>query len=188
MNNFIKSYVSDLMKALNKLESDKIEFIVSKIVDAKKNHNTIFLLGNGGSSATPSHSAGDWAKELKIKTICLTDNASSVTAFGNDTSYDNIFKGQLETFLEPGDIIIGYSGSGNSKNVLNAIQYAKDKGNFSIGITGNYENRKGGRLAKIADISLIVNTTSMERIEDAHLIINHIIKEYIKFIFKECDE
>ena len=180
MNNFIKSYVSDLMKALNKLESDKIEFIVSKIVDAKKNHNTIFLLGNGGSSATPSHSAGDWAKELKIKTICLTDNASAVTAFGNDTAYDNIFKGQLETFLEPGDIIIGYSGSGSSKNVLNAIEFVKNKGNLTIGFTGNYNGNKGGELAMLADISLVVETESMERIEDIHLIINHMIKNFIK--------
>lgn len=99
---------------------------------------------------------------------------------GGTKTNDNIFKGQLETFLDEGDIVIGYSGSGNSMNVINAIQYAKSKGNFTIGITGKYKNGKGGKLSKLTDISLIVNTTSMERIEDIHLIINHIIKEYIK--------
>lgn len=174
-----RKYINDLILALNKLELDKIEIIVSKIISVGERKNTIFLLGNGGSSATPSHSAGDWSKELRIKTLCLSDNASSITAFGNDTSYDNIFKGQLETFLEPSDIVIGYSGSGNSPNVLNAIGFAKSKGNFTIGFTGNYHGNRGGKLAIEADISIIVDTESMERIEDIHLIINHIIKNLV---------
>ena len=180
MKQFLRNYLIDLENALESLDANKLEVISTKLIELKRNHNTVFLIGNGGSSATPSHSAGDWTKELKIKTICLTDNAASITAFGNDTSYDNIFKGQLETFLDEGDIVIGYSGSGNSMNVINAIQYAKEKGNYTIGITGNYKNGKGGKLAKLADLSLIVNTTSMEIIEDIHLIINHIIKNYIK--------
>ena len=180
MKQFLRNYLDDLQNALESLDANKLEKISEKLIELKKKKNTVFLLGNGGSSATPSHSAGDWTKELMIRTICLTDNAASITAFGNDTSYDNIFKGQLETFLVEGDIVIGYSGSGNSMNVINAIQYAKEKGNYTIGITGNYKNGRGGKLAKLADISLIVNTTSMERIEDIHLIINHIIKEYIK--------
>jgi len=188
MKNFLKKYINDLKIALDNLDHQKIEEISKKLIEAKNNHNSVFLIGNGGSSATPSHSAGDWTKELKIKTICLTDNASAVTAFGNDTVYDNIFKGQLETFLEPGDIVIGYSGSGNSENILNAIHYAIEKGNFTIGITGNFNNRKGGKLADLADISLIVNSTSMERVEDVHLIINHMIKDYIKEYFSERNE
>jgi len=121
-----------------------------------------------------------WAKTLGIKAICLTDNTTAVTAYANDTSYENIFKGQLDTFLEKGDIVICYSGSGNSPNVINAIEFAKEQGNYTVGITGNYNNGEGGELGKIADLSIIVNSTSMERIEDIHLIINHIIKEYIK--------
>lgn len=188
MKRLIQTYLDNLKVALDNLNIDIVEQIAQKINEAKQSNNTVFLLGNGGSSATPSHSAGDWTKELKIKTICLTDNASAVTAFGNDKGYDNIFKGQLETFLEQGDIVIGYSGSGNSENVLNAIHYAIEKGNFTIGITGNYNNRKGGKLAKLTDISLIVNTTSMERIEDVHLIINHLIKDYIKEYLSESNE
>lgn len=180
MKNFLKNYIKDLKIALDKLDHQKIEDISNKLIEAKNNHNTVFLIGNGGSSATPSHSAGDWTKEVGIKSLCLTDNVSSVTAFANDTDYSNIFRGQLEIFLSKGDIVIGYSGSGNSENVLNAIQYAKEKGNYTVGITGNYKNGNGSKLAKLADISIVVNTTSMERIEDVHLIINHIIKEYIR--------
>jgi len=176
----IKRYVNDLKLSLDALNYDSIELIVQKIIDVKNKNNTVFLIGNGGSSATPSHSAGDWTKELKIKTICLTDNASAVTAFANDTSYNNIFKGQLETLLDEGDIVIGYSGSGNSVSVINAIQYTKKKGNFTIGFTGNYKGGNGGRLAQVADISLIIKTESMERIEDVHLIVNHLIKDCIK--------
>ncbi len=180
MEKFIRDYQNDLTTALNSINIEKLKLICDIIISAKKNNNTIFLIGNGGSSATPSHSAGDWTKELKIKTICLSDNTPAITAFANDTDYNNIFKGQLETFLGEGDLVIGYSGSGNSPNIINAIEFAKKNGNTTIGITGNYKNGKGGELALIADVSLVVNTTSMERIEDMHLITNHIIKEYIK--------
>lgn len=180
MDIFTSFYKQDLINAIHHLETNKLLVIAAKLIETRKNNNSVFLMGNGGSSATPSHSAGDWTKELNLKTICLTDNTPAVTAFANDTDYSNIFKGQLETFLSEGDIIIGYSASGNSPNVLNAIEYAKSNGNYTIGITGNYKEQNGGKLAQIADISVIAQTTSMERIEDIHLIINHIIKEYIK--------
>ncbi len=180
MKTFFENYTTDLIRAVKRLDYSVLGKIADKIIEAKNNQHTVYLLGNGGSSATPSHSAGDWTKELRIKTVCLTDNTPSITAFANDTEYSNIFKGQLETFLSNGDIVIGYSGSGNSPNVLNAIEYAKSKGNLTIGITGNYKGKQGGKLAKLADMSVVADTTSMERIEDIHLIINHIIKEYIR--------
>lgn len=180
MEQFLNEYIADLNSAVTAIDQALLVKIIEVVKKAKADKKIVYLLGNGGSAATPSHSAGDWTKELGLKTIALTDNAASVTAFGNDTSYENIFRGQLETFLEPGDIVIGYSGSGNSPNVISAINYAKSKGNSTIGFTGNYKNGNGGQLAKLADISLCVDTTSMERIEDAHLIINHMIKEYIK--------
>lgn len=180
MERFLKNYKKDLINAIESLDWKILEEISKRIIDLKNNGHIVYLIGNGGSSATPSHSAGDWTKELKVKTLCLSDNTPSVTAFANDTDYTNIFKGQLETFLSQGDMVIGYSGSGNSQNVINAIEYAKSKGNFTVGITGNYNEKNGGKLIEIADLSLVANTTSMERIEDLHLIINHIIKEYIK--------
>ena len=184
MKTFLDNYKNDLIFAIESLDWNVLQAIADKLIQLKENGNTVYLIGNGGSSATPSHSAGDWTKELKIKTICLTDNTSSVTAFANDTDYSNIFKGQLETFLEVGDIVIGYSGSGNSPNVINAIEYANSRGNFTIGISGDYNKNNGGKLVQMTRLSVVANTASMERIEDLHLIINHIIKEYIKSRFK----
>ena len=180
MREFISDYIKDLTIALSSIDYEKLLQIVDKILEVKHTNRTVFLIGNGGSSATPSHSAGDWMKEIKVKTLCLTDNTPSVTAFANDTDYSNIFKGQLETLLSDGDLIIAYSGSGNSPNIINAIEYAKSRGNLTIGFSGNYNGRKGGKLVEVCDIPLIANTTSMERIEDIHLVINHMIKEYIK--------
>lgn len=180
MKLFFENYKHDLINAIDSLNWETLKEIADRLIQLKKNGNTVYLIGNGGSSATPSHSAGDWTKELKIKTICLSDNTPSLTAFANDTDYSNVFKGQLETFLENGDIVIGYSGSGNSPNVINAIEYSNSKGNFTIGITGNYNDKMGGKLKNICSLSITANTKSMERIEDLHLIINHIIKEYIK--------
>ena len=179
MDKFIKSYIEDLFIALNSINSDTFNKIVRMIIETRERNNTVFLIGNGGSAATPSHSAGDWTKELNIKTVCLSDNIPGLTAWANDTSYENIFKGPLQLFIQKGDLLIAYSGSGNSKNVLNAVRYAKSIGVTTIGMTGNYKGKKGGELAKLADISIVVNTESMERIEDCHLIINHMIKEYI---------
>lgn len=180
MQNFFNNYIAELKKSVDQLDQKVLQQVIKIIQNAKREKRYVFLIGNGGSAATPSHSAGDWTKELGIKTIALTDNASSITAFGNDTSYSNIFKGQLETFLEKDDILIGYSGSGNSPNVIEALLYAKEKGSTTIGITGNYKSGGGGKLKEIADYVICVETTSMEIIEDVHLIINHLIKEYIK--------
>ena len=177
---FVKSYVKDLVDSLERLDINTLEKISLLISKAISNDKKIFMIGNGGSSATPSHSAGDFSKELKARTICLSDNVPSLTAWGNDTSYDNIFKGQLETFLDEGDLVIGYSGSGNSVNVLNAIEFANSKGAHTIAITGNYMGKGGGKIIEIAKINLIFETKSMERIEDLQLIINHMIKESIK--------
>ncbi len=177
---FVQDYIRDLQKAQSNLDLIKLEKITKVIKEAINNKRNIFMLGNGGSSATPSHSAGDFSKELKAKTICLSDNTPAVTAWANDTEYDNIFSGQLEVFMEPNDIVIGYSGSGNSMNVLNALEYANENECFTIGITGNYGGKGGGKIVDTANLSLIIDTESMERIEDIQLIINHIIKEAIK--------
>lgn len=188
MKDFLKFYLSDLIDGLEHIDPDKLTLIADKIVAIKKTAKTIYLMGNGGSSATPSHSAGDWTKELGIKTICLSDNIPLLTSFANDISYESVFKKILETYISEGDLVIAYSGSGNSRNILAAIEFCKSKKIFTIGFTGNYKNGSGGLLAKLADIPLIVNTTSMERIEDMHLIINHIIKEYIKAKFLSSDK
>ena len=181
---FMKNYIEDLQKSLISIESNKIEAIAEKIWQVKSNKNTVFLIGNGGSSSTPSHSAGDWSKELQLRAICLTDNTAALTAFANDLNYESVFIAQLKVFLSEGDVVVAYSGSGNSMNVINAIEYARERGNFVIGISGNYNQGNGGLLKKNADLCIVVDSESMECIEDVHLIINHILKEYIKEKYK----
>ena len=176
----MSDYLFDLKEALSDLDKTAIGEIiesVEKVIDSK---NTIHFIGNGGSAGTPSHSAGDWSKELSVATICHTDNASGMTAWANDTSYEEIFSNQLNVYLKEGDLVLAYSGSGNSENVIQGIHMAKSKSCKTIAFTGNYKGGKGGKLAEIADCALIFNTESMERIEDLQLVVNHIIKESIK--------
>tara|TARA_B100001123_G_scaffold428141_1_gene544615 strand:- start:85 stop:675 length:591 start_codon:yes stop_codon:yes gene_type:complete len=177
---FMDSYVADLSRALNSLSRDSVGMLFSEMLQVMDNGGKVHFIGNGGSAATPSHSAGDWSKELGLPTISHTDNIASLTAWANDTSYANIFVGQLQTWLSKGDLVVGYSGSGNSSNVLNGIIYASENGARTVGITGNYKSGKGGSLAEIADVAIVCDTTSMERIEDLQLIINHIVKEAVK--------
>ena len=179
MKEFIETYINDLNCAFSSFNGNTFKKIVDLILQVRLSKSIIFMIGNGGSAATPSHSAGDWSKELGLKTICLTDNIPGLTAWANDTSFENIFEGPLRIYLKKGDLLIAYSGSGNSKNVLNAVKYAKSIGVTTIGVTGNYRQLKGGKLAKLADIAVVFNTVSMERIEDCHLIFNHMIKEYL---------
>ena len=105
--------------------------------------------------------------------MCIRDRA-------NDTDYSNVFAGQLATFAKAGDLVIAYSGSGNSANVLNGISMAKEAGCRTAAVTGDYNGGAGGELAGIVDVAIVVPTTSMERIEDMQLVINHIVKEAMK--------
>lgn len=180
LNGFIKDYLFDLEAAISELDKNTISEIIECIERVMDSENTIHFIGNGGSAGTPSHSAGDWSKELSVATICHTDNASSLTAWANDTSYEDVFANQLKVYLKTGDIVLAYSGSGNSENVLRGVEIAQKKSCETIAFTGNYKGGNGGKLAKISDYVLIFDTKSMERIEDLQLIVNHIIKEAIK--------
>ena len=170
----------DLEAAISKLDKNTVSLIIECIERVMDSGNTIHFIGNGGSAGTPSHSAGDWSKELSVATICHTDNASGLTAWANDTSYEDVFANQLNVYLKKGDIVLAYSGSGTAENVLRGVELAQQKSCETIAFTGNYKGGNGGKLAKISDYVLIFDTTSMERIEDLQLIVNHIIKEAIK--------
>ena len=141
----------------------------------------IFIFGNGGSGATASHFAGDFNKGIsyglkkRFKVLCLNDNIPAMLALANDCTYDDIFVEQLKNFLSPGDVVIGISGSGNSKNVLKAISYANQKQATIIALTGF----KGGQLKKITQFCLVVPIEDMEKTEDIHLILMHLIKQYL---------
>ena len=177
---FANSYIRDIKKALDHLSIGKLNDLYSLVLGATSSGSTVHFIGNGGSAATPSHSAGDWSKELGLKTLSHTDNASSFSAWANDEGYSQVFVGQLSTFANSDDLVIAYSGSGNSENVLNGVEFANGIGCKTVAITGNYNGFEGGKLAEIVDLAIVIPSTSMERIEDIQLMINHIIKEAVK--------
>ena len=179
-DDFAESYIADLKNALDGISKDSLREFWRMVENTRDGGGSVHFIGNGGSAATPSHSAGDWSKELALRTIAHTDNVASMTAWANDTEYSNIFVGQLSTFLRGGDLVVAYSGSGDSENVVNGINYAKNQGCPTVAVTGDIDDSRGGTIAGVADLSIIAPTGSMERIEDIQLVVNHIIKEAVK--------
>ena len=151
-------------------------------MNAYENGNNIFICGNGGSAATASHFACDINKgvsyglDKRFKIIPLTDSLSTITAYTNDVGYDIIFVEQLKNFFNKGDVLIGISGSGNSRNVLNAIEYVNDHGGISIGWTGF----SGGKLKEISTYSVNANIDDMQISEDLHMIFTHLMMKVLR--------
>ena len=173
-------YLRDVIAVLERMAEDmpiKAAEISSLLATARRSKKRIYIMGNGGSSSTAAHMTSDLNKGAnrddtpRFRAMALSDNTPLLTAWANDSSYEDIFLEQLRDVLEPGDIVIGISGSGNSPNVLRAIDYANSVGATSIGLTGF----DGGELAKIANISYVVPSECMQQIEDIHLIIEHMI-------------
>jgi D-sedoheptulose 7-phosphate isomerase len=177
-----KKYLGELIKSIDDLPIEKIEKIVVELKKAYKNNNHIFIMGNGGSAATASHFVCDLSKGTMVKgkkrfrVVGLTDNVPLMTAFSNDVSYEDIFKAQIENLVEKGDLVIVFTGSGNSPNILKAVKYANSIAATTIGFTGF----NGGKLRSLAKVCLIVPSKNMERIEDIHLILEHLIKLFLQ--------
>ncbi|MCE5322981.1 SIS domain-containing protein [bacterium] len=175
------SSITDYLDLVNKAISDLPEKSIRDIVDILKTAfaegKQVFMLGNGGSAATASHVAEDLQKGVKectgkrFRVVSLTDCTPLICAWANDSGYDCIFAEQLDSFLDPGDVVIAISGSGNSPNVIKAVEKANEMGAITIGWTGF----SGGKLAKVAQKSIVVSSDNMQRIEDIHLIIGHLI-------------
>lgn len=168
-----------LTDTLDKLDMTAVDAMVGCFADAHARGANIFTMGNGGSGASASHAAGDFLKgasyglDQRFKMICLNDNLPSMMAIANDIGWEDIFVEPLKNFLQPGDVVIGISGSGNSKNVLKAADYAKAKGATVIGMTGF----KGGKLREVADISIHSDAMDMEVAEDVHMAVFNMVKK-----------
>jgi len=177
MDAFFRHYITTLQDVLDQLPLDEMKRVVEEILAAGERGSTIFILGNGGSAATASHFACDLAKgtqqpgQRPFRVIALTDNVPLITAWGNDTAYDRIFAEQLRPLVQPDDLVIGISGSGNSPNVLEAMRVARNGGARTIGWTGF----RGGKIKDRVDVCVTVPSHSMEQIEDAHLILEHAV-------------
>lgn len=177
----LAAYSEGLKKSLDSVPADKFEELVHLLESAARNGRQVFTMGNGGSGSTASHIVCDLNKgvslglQKRLKVICLNDNIATVLAYGNDVSYDEIFVEQLKNFLQPSDVVIGISGSGNSLNVLKAIRYANEAGAHTVGLTGF----DGGKLAKEVKTSLWTNVHDMQKAEDVHLILFHVLMQVL---------
>ena len=188
-SNNIDDYTSRLKLAIDGIDRKQIDHFAKILLEHYDQGNSIFIFGNGGSGATASHVVCDFNKgvslelEKKFKFICLNDNVGSILAYANDLAYEEIFCQQLSNYLTVKDLVIGISGSGNSKNVLKAIEYAKKVGAKTFSLCG-YD---GGKLKKIDSVNCIhVAVNDMQIVEDCHMIIFHMLMQIIhKFLNKK---
>jgi len=171
-------YFDELQSIIVSFPKDGIDRIADTLVRAYDAGRTVYLCGNGGSAALASHFACDLGKGTahrnggkRLRALSLTDNLPTLTAWANDSSYEDVFSEQLRNFVQPGDVALAISGSGNSKNVLNALRVARESGATTVGISGF----QGGEMKSMCDICVIVPSNNMQIIEDLHLAMAHSI-------------
>lgn len=175
----VRPYFSKLKQVLSDISCDQADEIASALCRTYQESSAVFLFGNGGSASLASHFACDLGKGTSLagndakrfRAIALTDNIPTITAWANDSSYDDIFSEQLKNLVQPGDIAFGISCSGNSPNVLKALTVAREMGATTIGLGGF----QGGKMKDLCDICLIVPSDNMQIIEDLHLSVAHAV-------------
>lgn len=173
----IQEYIALEIEVLKRLDAVQIDAALNLLDETRRRKGRIYICGNGGSAATASHFQNDFNKgvseyiDLPFRFHCLNDNVATVMAIANDIGYEEVFRFQLRGNLEPGDILVAISGSGNSQNVLNAAEYAREQGVKVVGLTGF----DGGRLKELSDVSLHVPVNSMQVTEDIHMIFDHLM-------------
>lgn len=181
IKNTAKDYIEELKKTVDDIDLDKVQEIANIFIEAYNEDRTIFILGNGGSASTASHMSCDFGKNTllnvydpknkRIKVISLTDNVALMTAFSNDLTYEDVFAEQLLNLVNPKDIVVAISGSGNSPNVLRALKYAKDQGAITVGFLGFHN---GGKARDLCDYDITIQSNSYGVVEDLHLMLNHL--------------
>ncbi|PYV34302.1 MAG: phosphoheptose isomerase [Acidobacteria bacterium] len=177
------AYLADLKQVIDALPLEAARRAVDILEEAYRTDHTVFLFGNGGSAALASHLAADLGKGThvpgpaslegvkRMKVLALTDNVPLLTAWANDTDYERVFAAQMENFVTAGDVAFGISGSGNSASVLRALQLAREKGATTVGLVGS----GGGKMNALLDCAIVVPSDHMQKIEDAHLTLAHLI-------------
>ena len=173
----IHKYLSDMQEVIKTLPLDAIEEVVDALLEAFRQDRRIIVMGNGGSATTASHFSCDLGKGTilapgrRFKVIALTDSIPLITAWANDLDYESIFVEQMLPLLERHDVALGISGSGNSANVLRAMVAAREKGAVTVGLT----EFRGGMLKDLVDHCIVVPSSSMQQIEDTHLMLLHLV-------------
>ncbi|HZO98705.1 MAG TPA: SIS domain-containing protein [Terriglobia bacterium] len=194
----LKAYAQGIEETLEKLPWDAIARTVEVLWKCCQQGGRIFTMGNGGHSNTAAHMINDLAKHtvtsddkravvaehLRFRTLCLNDSVSFLTGIGNDMGYDYVFSEQVANWVQQGDVVIGISGSGNSRNVLLAFEEARRRGATTICFSGF----EGGKARDVADINIIVPCHKMVQVEDLHLMINHMIADELKRLVQSRQE
>ena len=176
-NELIETYLEKEIDILKRIDVSAVNEVLNLLEAGMKREATIYVFGNGGSAATASHFQNDFNKgvsehiDKKFRFLCLNDNIATIMAVANDIGYEEVFRFQLQGKIKKGDILMAISGSGNSPNVINAVEYGKKQGCKVVGLTGY----SGGRLKELSDISLHVPINSMQITEDVHMIFNHLM-------------
>ena len=184
---FIGQYLFQVATLLTECSIERIMNVLDLLIWARERGKTIFTFGNGGSAAAASHLTCDLSKgtiggsSKRFKVICLADNVPLMTAWANDESYDDIFVEQLAPLLDVDDVVFAISGSGNSPNVLRAIDLGNRRKGHTVGLTGF----DGGLLARLAEISITVPSDNMQQIEDVHMVIIHLLTSYLRLNSRE---
>jgi len=186
LDGFVKGYLEHVSELLRLMDVQSIASFVEQLEKARRSQNTVFIIGNGGSAATASHMANDFAlgshtEEGKnpYRVLSLTDSIAKMTAISNDHGYDRLFVDQLRVHYRPGDKLVAISASGNSKNVIVAAEWVKKQGGTVIGLLGF----DGGKLKDICDVSIHVATPKGEYgpVEDIHMIIDHLVYTWLHY-------
>jgi D-sedoheptulose 7-phosphate isomerase len=179
---YITDYMVELKKTIDCLPAEAIDRLVSVLEEARSSRRQVFIMGNGGSASTASHFVADLSKNTRsegwpgYRVIGLTDNMAILSAFANDEGYENVFAGQLANLVCPGDLVIAISASGNSPNVLKAVDLARCSRATTIGLTGF----DGGKLGRIVDLHIHVASKIIEQVEDIHLMIEHLVVKTLR--------
>ena len=179
---FLRTYAAELQESLGNLPLAAINDAVHSIVAAWRDRRRVYIMGNGGSAATALHMAADLSKNTaapglpRLRATSFNDNMALFSALANDTAYDQVFREQVVTYVEAGDVVVAISASGNSPNVLSAMAAACELGATTIGLSGYY----GGKLAGMVDIPVVVNNHSIEQVEDLHMMIEHMITASVR--------
>jgi D-sedoheptulose 7-phosphate isomerase len=182
------SYFDDVARVISNMPLPVIDEIVGVMMQAYESSRRIYLFGNGGSAALASHFACDLGKGAangsgkRFRALALTDNIPMMTAWANDTNYEDVFAEQLVNFVDDGDVVFAISGSGRSPNVLKALKVAREANAFTIGLTGF----RGGLMKDLCDLCLVVPSDNMQIIEDLHLSVTHAV--YTALRAKICQE
>ena len=185
--NFSKNYFDYLKVLIDKLSIENVSKFIELILETRENNKTIFFIGNGGSASTASHfvndiSLGSRQFEKPFRAISLCDNQAVITAIGNDDGYENIFLQQLQTQAKAGDVLVAISASGNSPNIIKAINWAKDNDLTTVGLSAF----DGGMLAKLWNLNIHVPTKIGEYgpAEDLHMVICGLVGSFFRAHFK----